>query len=210
MNKVYLNKQFVQLFIHSSIFGFAWVAIAVSWVEVRSSWWPFGGALYIAVLGAWGYYLIKSLVLVFRNYKSLQIKSFLPLSILLLCLVIVISVDPVLVDFNLRFAHYARPIVLSLENNDLEVLTGQPPVEVDRNIPVARSIKMARDDRGTTIFFTRYTAGFGDRSVGYTYRSDDSESKIHNSYSGPIHRKIAAHWFWGIDPFDWSLQKPAF
>ena len=210
VNQIEPNRQFVRLSIRTAICVIVWVAIAVFWIELRIRLWPFGQLLYGVVALTWAYYFWMSSGLIGQQFKKLKFKSLTPLAILLCGMICIVAIDPVWLDFQLRFKQHALPIVPSLVRQSLSTAAGQTEVNVDLDIPVARHIAMARDERGTSIFFTRYTVGFGDASVGYTYRSDDSDSKIHNPPSGPMHRKIADHWFWGIDPFDTFLEQPAF
>ncbi len=210
MNQIEPNRQFVRLSIRTIICVMVWVAIATFWIELRIRLWPFGQLLYGMVVLTWTYYFWKSSGFISQQFKRLKFKSLAPLAILLCGMIGIVAIDPVWLDFQLRFKQHALPIVPSLVSRSLSTAAGQTSVNVDLDIPVARHILMAQDERGTSIFFARYNVGFGGASVGYTYRSDDSESKIHNPPSGPIHRKIAEHWFWGIDPFDTDLERSAF
>ena len=214
MDKLQLERQLLRRLLASAIAGLLWVSISVFWIEIRASWICILVDLFVywCILLFWLISLLQSFIFAVRTLKTLKLKSLAPLSILILCCVLVFSIDPVVADFYLRFERHAQPAIVSLEARNWHFPSDRHQVAVnDIDIPVAKSIRMTYDDRAMTVFFKRYQAGVIDgHAVGYTYRSDDSESKIHDPPSGPVHRKIKAHWFWGIDPFDWSIEGPAF
>jgi hypothetical protein len=212
MNSPPLNQPFKKILKEFSLqalaIGVAWLILELFWLRIRVSLGLLGVLLALIVLLIGFIHLVRSLNFALRNLTQLRPQALIPLAILSLACGIVIWIDPVLADFHLQFHPQVQGIVPNLEARPLP--RDRSITVVDLGIAKVSRIAMARDQQGLTIFFPQYTVGFGDHTVGYTYRSDAAESKIHDPPDGPVHRKIQDHWFWGIDPFDWSLPGPAF
>lgn len=206
MDNVQLNKQLIKLILITLFSGLLWVLSAVFWIDIWVNRYTFGLLLYLCIIVFLIFSLVKSFIFAIKKIKLLKLKVLAPLGILLISLALVVSTDSVITDFYLRFKPHTQSVILALEKGNLAISPNQNFIKVDIDIPVAKAIYMTRDEKAMTIFFTRYTASFGDHSVGYTYYSDNRESQIHNPPSGTVHRKIEEHWFWGVDPFDPSLK----
>ena len=107
-------------------------------------------------------------------------------------------------DFYLRFLPDGQRVVNTLSE---ATLTEQSIIQVDIDIPVARRIVAIQEKQALTVLFTRFTANFGDVSIGYIYRSDNFDHLEQQYLTGSsltAFKKIKNQWFFGDvewDPF---------
>ncbi len=191
------KKQFKQLLYINTILGTLGILTAIFWIQLRVSLWILIGlfdfCLWFFILA----YGLKSLIFAIKTFKQFKNQALIPLLILIISSILIISTDTVFTDFYLRFLPDGQRVVNTLSE---ATLTEQSIIQVDIDIPVARRIVAIQEKQALTVLFTRFTANFGDVSIGYIYRSDNFDHLEQQYLTGSsltAFKKMKNHWFFG-------------